>query len=106
MRPPIRMPAMLSTYAVPEELPKSPAPSVANESTINPCRRFLGSPFSSTSCAACATPMNVDSESNRSVSMTVTMAGTSDHLSAPQISSFRNTLVKSGALNHDAGGET
>jgi hypothetical protein len=91
---------------VPEELPKSPAPSVANASTISPWRRFFGSPFSSTRWAACDTPMNVDSESKRSVSMTVIIAGASDHLSAPQISSLKKTLEKSGALNQDAGGVT
>src|SRR5688500_16130268 len=33
VRPPMLMPAMLSIYAVPEDVPASPAPSVANEST-------------------------------------------------------------------------
>ena len=37
-------------------------------------------------CAACATPMNVDSESNRSVIITVIIAGTSDSLQrAPDV---------------------
>src|SRR5437867_4215 len=34
VRPPRLMPAMLSIYAVPEDVPATPAPSVANESTI------------------------------------------------------------------------
>ena len=85
---------------------RAPRRASRTASTIRPWRRFFGSPLSSTRFAACATPMNVDSESNRSVSITVIIAGASDHLSAPQISSFRNTLEKSGALNHDAGGVT
>ena len=44
--------------------------------------------------------MNVDIESNRSVIITVIMAGTSDSCSAPQMSSLKNTDEKSGALNH------
>ena len=97
---------MLSTYAVPDELPNSPAPSVAHASTIRPSRRRIGCPRSSVSSAACATPMNVEIESNRSVISTVTMAGASDQRSAPMTSSFRNTDEKSGALSHCAGSST
>jgi hypothetical protein len=106
VRPPILIPEMLSTYAVPDEVPNRPAPRVANASTIRPWRRFLGSPLSSTRFDACATPMSVESESNRSVIITVTMAGSSASCSAPHRSSFRNTDEKSGELNHVAGGRT
>ena len=97
---------MLSTYAVPDELPNSPAPSVANESTIEPLRGgCIGSPVRRP-VRRLRTPMNVESESNRSVSITVIIAGTSDQRSAPEMSSFKNTDEKSGALNHCAGGAT
>ena len=84
VRPPMRMPAMLSTYAVPGELPASPAPSVAMESTIRPRRKLSGRPFSSVSPEAVATPMNVDNESNRSVNRMATIAGISDSRNAPR----------------------
>ena len=52
--------------------------TLAQVPAARPCRRR--------GCAACATPMNVDSESNRSVSITVTIAGTSDQLErAPDV---------------------
>ena len=67
VRPPMLMPAMLSMYAVPGDVPASPAPSVATASTMRPSRRLRGLPSSSTSPAACETPMKVEIESNRSV---------------------------------------
>src|SRR5262245_28297634 len=66
-RAPTRMPAMLSTKAVPDDVPASPAPNVAHASTMRPRRRFSGWPSGSVSPAALATPMNVDRESKRSV---------------------------------------
>ena len=89
---------MLSTYAVPGDVPASPAPSVASASTIRPRRRLIGRPSSSVSPDAVATPMNVDSESNRSVKRIATIAGSSASLSAPRMSSARNADEKSGAL--------
>ena len=50
--------------------------------------------------------MKVESESNRSVIITVTIAGTSASCSAPTASSSRKTDEKSGALNHCVGGDT
>ena len=88
---------MLSTYAVPGELPARPAPSVAHASTISPRRRLIGCPSGSVRPAAFATPMKVDNESNRSVNMIAIMAGRSASWSAPTTSSSRNTDEKSGA---------
>lgn len=79
---------------------------MANESTTSPWRRFRGAPVASSCPEASATPTNVDSESNRSVSITVIIAGTSASCSAPQASSCRKTDEKSGALNQAAGGAT
>ena len=104
MRPPIRMPAMLSTYAVPGDVPASPDVSVATASTIRPRRRLIGRPSASVRPAALATPMNVDSESNRSVNRIATIAGSSDSFSAPRMSSARNADEKSGALTSVSGG--
>jgi len=104
VRAPIRIPAMLSTYAVPGEVPTSPAPNVAHASTIKPCLRFIGLPPGSTRPAALATPMNVESESKRSVNRIVTIAGASDSCSAPTTSSFRKTDEKSGKLTSRSGG--
>src|SRR4029078_10511452 len=67
VRPPTLIPAILSIYAVPEELPTTPAPRVATESTIKACRKLRGFPLSSSRFDACATPMKVEIESNRSV---------------------------------------
>ena len=52
----------------------------------------------STRPAACDTPMNVDSESKRSVIVIVAIAGSSASRRAPRISSLKNTDEKSGAL--------
>ena len=104
VRAPMRMPAMLSTYAVPGELPARPAPSVANASTMSPRRRLSGLPSRSVSPAACETPMNVESESKRSVNRMATMDGTSAGRSAPRISSLRNMDEKLGALTARSGG--
>ena len=79
----MRMPAMLSTYAVPEDVPARPAPSVASESTMSPRLRLSGRPSGSVSPDALATPMNVDSESKRSVKRMETMAGRSASLERP-----------------------
>ena len=89
---------MLSTKAVPDDVPARPAPNVAHASTIRPRRRLSGRPSGSVSPAALATPMNVDSESNRSVNRIATMAGSSDQRSASMTSSLRKTDEKSGAL--------
>src|SRR5262245_54167028 len=106
VRPPMRMPAMLSAYAVPGELPKSAEATIATASTIKPRRRLFGLPLASRRLPAWATPMKVDSESNRQVIRTVTIAGTIVHCNAPTISSCRNEEEKSGALTHDAGATT
>ena len=67
----------------PTSVPASPAPSVANESTISPRRRLIGRPSRSVNPAAVATPMKVESESKRSVKRIVIIAGSSAGLSAP-----------------------
>ena len=69
---------MLSTYAVPGDVPASPEPSVASASTIRPRRRLMGRPSASVRPAAVATPMNVESESNRSVKKIATIDGSSE----------------------------
>ena len=81
VRPPIRIPAMLSTYAVPGELPKSPA--LSGRHRVDDQARGADSAAgrrASSRLAACATPMNVESESNRSVIITVTIAGSERQL--------------------------
>ena len=95
---------MLSTYAVPGDVPARPDASVATASTISPRRRLIGRPSASVRPAALATPMNVDSESNRSVKRIATIAGSSASLSAPRTSSARNADEKSGALTSRRGG--
>ena len=104
VRAPMRMPAMLSTYAVPGDVPARPEPSVASASTMRPRRRLIGRPSGSVRPAALATPMNVDSESKRSVKRIATIAGSSAILSAPRMSSARNADEKSGALTRPSGG--
>src|SRR5439155_7587921 len=84
VRPPISMPAALSMYAVPDDVPASPAPSVASASTMRPSLRFLGSPLESKRPQACETPTKVESESNRSVMRIATTAGQSFGESAPR----------------------
>src|SRR5215510_886557 len=42
VRPPMLMPAMLSIYAVPDDVPARPAPNVAIESTTKPCFKLRG----------------------------------------------------------------
>jgi hypothetical protein len=79
----MRIPAMLSTYAVPGELPARPAPNVAKASTISPRRRLIGLPSGAVRPAARETPMNVESESKRSVKRIEMMAGSSASCSAP-----------------------
>jgi len=103
-RAPTRMPAMLSTNAVPDDVPARPAPNVAHASTIRPRRRLSGRPSGSVSPAALATPMNVDRESKRSVNRIATMAGSSDQRSASTTSSLRKTEEKSGWLVRCSGG--
>ncbi len=104
VRPPIRMPAMLSTYAVPDDVPASPATKVANASTMRPRRRLSGRPSASVRPAAVATPMKVESESNRSVNRIETIAGSRPGRSAPNTSSFNATEEKSGRLTTCSGG--
>ena len=104
VRPPMRMPAMLSTYAVPGDEPARPDVNVATASTIKPRRRLIGRPRSSVSPEALATPMNVDSESKRSVNRIARIAGSSASRSAPRMSSARNADEKSGALTSFSGG--
>src|ERR1051326_63573 len=100
VRPPLWMPAILSIYAVPDDDPARPAPKVASESTIKPCFRLRGFPSSSRRLAACATPMNVEIESKRSVKSMPVIAGSSESLSAPKMSNFKNTVRKSGDYRH------
>ena len=99
----MRMPAILSTYAVPGDDPSRPADAVATASTMRPFRRLSGRPSSSVSPAAVETPMKVDSESNRSVKRIATIEGSSDHCSAPVMSSARTVDEKSGRLRICAG---
>jgi len=106
VRPPMLIPAMLSIYAVPDEVPARPAPIVASESTINPCRRFRGCPSSSSKSPACATPMNVEIESKRSVNRIAMIDGSKLNFNAPKISSLKNTVPKSGRLNIRGGAVT
>src|SRR5687767_3342418 len=106
VRPPISIPAMLSMYAVPDEVPASPAPKVANESTTKPCFRLRGCPFSSSKLDACATPIKVEIESKRSVNRIAMIAGNRESFKAPRISSLRNTVRKSGALKKLVGALT
>ena len=101
VRAPTRMPAMLSTKAVPDDVPARPAPSVAHASTIRPRRRFSGRPSGSVSPAALATPMNVDSESKRSVNRIATMAGSSDQLQRAddvELQEHRGEVGRAGEL--------
>src|SRR5262249_13219250 len=105
VRPPIRIPAMLSTYAVPADVPASPARNVANASTIRRRRRVKGVPSGSITPAAVETPMNVDSESNRSVKRIEIIAGSSAGRSAEKTSSLRKALEKSGRLTTRCGSE-
>ncbi len=95
VRPPISMPAMLSIYAVPGDDPNNPALNVANESTTSPRCRFFGSPFSSSSPAACDTPINVDNEDNeskRSVNIIAMIVGSRLSFNAPKMSSLNIVL--------------
>ena len=75
---------MLSTYAVPGDVPARPDPSVATASTIKPRRRLIGRPSASVRPDAFATPMNVESESNRSVKRIAKIGGSSARFSAPR----------------------
>src|SRR3954454_11261025 len=102
-RPPIRIPAMLSTYAVPGDVPARPDVSVASASTISPRRRLIGRPSASVKPAALATPMNVESESKRSVKKIATIDGSSATFTAPRISSASSADEKSGALTTCSG---
>ena len=103
VRPPASIPAALSIYAVPGEVPKSPAPRVASASTMSPCLSLSGCPRESTMPAAWETPTKVESESNKSVRKIETIAGISAGRSAPSRSSLNNTELKSGRLSGEEG---